>query len=194
MDLKITPTELLEYQFCPRFIYFMNVLKIPQNEERRYKVQKGREIHAKRLQQNKDYLWKKIGARSRQTEVYLISKKYHLRGIIDEVVTLADDTLAPIDYKYAVYPDYVYKSHKTQIICYCMMIEDVFAKEVKEGYIFYIREGNKQVTVPYSESNKNKVLKDIEALLEIVQLEKIPGPTAVIARCVDCTYKNICVR
>ena len=192
--MKITPTEILEYHFCPRFIYFMNVLKIPQNEDRRYKVQKGREIHEKRLQQNKEYLWKKIGALSRQSNVYLISEKYHLRGIIDEVVTLSDDSLAPIDYKYAVYPGHIYKSHKTQILCYCLMIEDVFAKQVNEGYIFYIRDGNKQETVHFTESSKKELLTDIEDVLEIIQKEKIPKPTAVRARCVDCTYKNICVR
>ncbi len=194
MDLKITPTEILEYHFCPRFIYFMNVLKIPQNEDRRYKVQKGCEIHEKRLQQNKDYLWKKIGAISRQSNVYLISEKYHLRGIIDEVVTLNDNTLAPIDYKYAIYPGYVYKSHKTQIQCYCMLIEDVFAKSVNEGYIFYIRDGNKQEKVSFTESSKKKILNDVDAILEIIHREKIPKPTAVRARCVDCTYKNICAR
>lgn len=172
----------------------MNVLKIPQNEDRRYKVQKGREIHEKRLQQNKGYLWKKIGAVSRQSNVYLISEKYHLRGIIDEVVTLADDSFAPIDYKYAVYPEHIYKSHKTQILCYCMLIEDVFAKKVNEGYIFYIRDGNKQETVPFTDKTKGRILEDIDAILEIIGKEKIPRPTAVTARCVDCTYKNICVR
>lgn len=172
----------------------MNVLKIPQNEDRRYKVQKGREIHEKRLQQNKDYLWKKIGAVSRQSNVYLISNKYHLCGIIDEVVTLTDDTLAPIDYKYAIYPDFVYKSHKIQIACYCLLIEEVFAKNVQEGYIFYIRDGNKQVTVPFTSGLKEKTLNDVSIILDIIQNERIPKPTAVRARCVDCTYKNICVK
>ena len=31
----VTPSEILEYIWCPRFIYFMNVLMVPQFEDRR---------------------------------------------------------------------------------------------------------------------------------------------------------------
>lgn len=194
MDLKITPTELLEYHFCPRFIYFMNVLSIPQNEDRRYKVQKGREVHENRQKHNKDYLWKKIGAVKRERNVYLISNNYPLRGIVDEIVTLRDGSLAPVDYKYAVYPNFVYKSHRTQILCYCMLVEEVFACKVNQGYIFYIRDGNRQESVPYSNNSKDKIIADINKVLAIIQDERLPKPTSVRNRCIDCTYKNICVR
>ncbi len=191
--LKITPTELLEYYFCPRFIYFMNVLKIPQYEDRRYKVQKGREVHQERQKHNKDYLWKKVGAVARESNVYLISEKYHLHGLVDEIVTLKDDTLAPIDYKYSVYPRHVYRSHRTQILSYCLLLEDVYQRLVKCGFIFYIRDGNRQVKVLYDDRERIKVIKDIEAVLTIIQSEKIPERTINIEECRDCTYKNICI-
>lgn len=192
-SLKITPTELLEYYFCPRFIYFMNVLKIPQYEDRRYKVQKGREVHEERQSHNKDYLWKKVGAVARESNVFLISDKYHLRGVVDEVVTLADGSLAPIDYKYAIYPQFVYRSHKTQSLSYCLMLEDVFQKPVKCGFIFYIRDGNRQVKVDYTEKAKLKITMDINAVLSIIQSENIPDRSNNSNQCIDCTYKNICV-
>jgi CRISPR-associated exonuclease Cas4 len=194
MELKITPTELLEYYFCPRFIYFMDVLKIPQNEDRRYKVQKGKEIHEERQQHNKGYLWKKIGAVKRESDVYLLSEHYPLRGIVDEVVTLKDGSLAPVDYKFAVYPEFVYKSHKTQILCYCLLVEDVFDRKVNQGYIFYIRDGNRQVTLPFNEGSKRRIVEDINRVLGIIQNERMPKPTPVKSRCMDCTYKNICNR
>lgn len=194
MELKITPTELLEYHFCPRFIYFMNVLKIPQNEDRRYKVQKGKEIHEKRQQHNKEYLWKKIGAVERESDVYLVSENYPIRGIVDEVVTLKDGSLAPVDYKFAIYPEFIYKSHKTQLLCYCLLVEDVFDTKVNQGYIFYIREGNRQVMIPYDEISKKKIVEDVHNVLEIITNERMPKPTSVKNRCMDCTYKNICIR
>ena len=49
----ITPSEVIEYLYCPRFIYFMNCLSIPQHEEQRYKVLMGREIHEKKSKINK---------------------------------------------------------------------------------------------------------------------------------------------
>ena len=40
--LSITPSIVIEYLYCPRFIYFMKILNISQNEDRRFKVTKGR--------------------------------------------------------------------------------------------------------------------------------------------------------
>ncbi|MFK7978695.1 MAG: CRISPR-associated protein Cas4, partial [Saprospiraceae bacterium] len=42
---SITPSQIIEYLFCPRFTYFEYVLRIPQYEDRHYKVGRGREVH-----------------------------------------------------------------------------------------------------------------------------------------------------
>ncbi len=57
----ITATHLLEYLYCPRFIYFENVLDLPEHQEQKFKVQKGREIHKKIKKMNPDYLKKNLG-------------------------------------------------------------------------------------------------------------------------------------
>lgn len=191
--IKITPTEILEYLYCPRFIYFMNVLKISQYEDRRFKVQKGREVHERRQKENTDYVWKKIGAVERLSNIYLHSEQHHLRGIVDEVVRLADNSWAPLDFKYSIYPEFVYTTHKIQIISYCLMIEKFLDKPVKNGYIYYIRQGNRQVTVPYTRQSKRQLIEIIDTILDIIQREKMPLKTKVIQRCRDCTYKNICI-
>ena len=191
--MKITPTEVLEYNFCPRFIYFMNVLAIPQYEDRRFMVRRGLEEHQKRLERNKEYLWKKIGAVSRQTDVHLESETLGLRGIVDEILTLADGSMAPLDFKWAE-GDRLYRTHKLQIYCYALLIEEVFEKPVKNGYIFYIRNGFRQERVPFTAQARWQTKKDIEAVLEIINREKMPKPTPSRSRCADCTYKNICVR
>ena len=172
----------------------MDVLKIPQYEDRRYKVQKGLSIHDERKKHNKNYLWKKIGVVDRISDIYLISEKYHLRGLVDEAVILSDGGMAPVDYKYAEYPEYMYRSHKTQILCYCMLVEETYKTTVNSGYIFYIAGGSRQVKVDYTIKQKNLILRDIETILKIIQDEKIPSPTSQRNRCMDCTYKNICIR
>ena len=42
-EFSLTASHLLEYLFCPRFTYFEYVLDIPQHEERRFKVEVGRD-------------------------------------------------------------------------------------------------------------------------------------------------------
>ena len=75
MSILISPTDLLQYLYCPRFTYFFHSLEIPEHQEKRYKVQVGREIHEEKTQINKDYLRKKIGATAKEQEVYLSSEK-----------------------------------------------------------------------------------------------------------------------
>ena len=80
----LTPSHIIEYLYCPRFTYFEYVLGIPQHEEKYYKVMKGREVHDEKLEQNKNYLRKKIGVVSKHLDQYLTNT--WLRGKIDEAL------------------------------------------------------------------------------------------------------------
>lgn len=59
-EVFITVSDVMEYLFCPRFIYYMHCLGIPQHEERRYKVLKGRALHDAREKVNRNYIRKKL--------------------------------------------------------------------------------------------------------------------------------------
>ena len=93
----ITISDVLEYLFCPRFIYYMHCLDIPQHQELRFKVMKGREVHEKKLITNPEYLRKKLGVVKKEMNVFVASKQHHIKGIIDEVLILDDGTAAPFD-------------------------------------------------------------------------------------------------
>jgi len=82
-EYSLTASHLLEYLFCPRFIYFENYLDIPQHEEKRFKVQKGRTIHEDKMRVNPQYLRKKFGCIERKKSVYLSSTATGIRGIVD---------------------------------------------------------------------------------------------------------------
>ena len=67
--MKITPSQIIEYLFCPRFTYFEYVLRIPQKEDKYFKVMKGRDIHKKQSETNKKYMRKKpIGEPTNKTQ------------------------------------------------------------------------------------------------------------------------------
>lgn len=65
------PSQIIEYLYCPRYTFYEYVLRIPQNEEKFYKVMRGRELHDEKLERNKDYLRKKIGAKEKWLDQYL---------------------------------------------------------------------------------------------------------------------------
>ncbi len=190
--ISVTPSDIIEYLYCPRYIYFMYVLAIPQHEELYYKAMKGREIHEKKKRTNTDYLRKRLGVIDKKADVYLTGK--HLRGIIDEILFLEDGTAAPLDYKYAVYNERVYKTLQTQAHCYAKLITENFGKKVNTAYLVYIRSKNKLVEIPITEKGLAAVDKYISEIVEIIGENKFPKATTAKTKCMTCTYRNLCVK
>ncbi len=193
MTTLITPTDLLQYLYCPRFTYFFHVLSISEHQEKRFKVQKGRSVHAEKTKINKDYLRKKIGVKAKEQEVYLASEDLHLKGIVDEVLTLSDGTMAPLDYKFAEYSDRIFSTHKYQSLCYGLLIKANYGRDVKKGFVVYTRSCNKLIEVKFTEKYREKLKNIIQEMLVIIQKGFFPKKTKSRARCGDCTYRNICV-
>jgi len=192
-SVSITPSEILEYLFCPRFIYFMEVLKVPQHEEQRYKVQMGRDVHEQKTKINREYLRKKIGVDQKEISVYLSSESDHIRGIVDEVLTLNDGTMAPLEYKFAEYKKRLYKTYKTQLTLQAIMIEKNYGREVKRGYIVFTRSKNFLLEAVFRPSDFDSARRVVSEILQIVQTGYFPKKTPNKIKCIDCCYKNICV-
>lgn len=189
----ITPSEIIEYLYCPRFVYFMHCMNIPQHEDHRFKVLKGREVHKRRERENRDYLLKKIGVVKKEIGVYLASPSLRVRGIVDEVLTLTEGTMAPLDYKYTEPNEVVYRTHRVQVTLYGLMIEEAYGVPVKHGYVAYIRSGSQLYEVEIDSAARQEVKKVVDDIFRIIETGYHPKRTPYRVRCTDCCYKNICV-
>ena len=182
---------MLEYLYCPRFTYFEYVMDISQNEGQRFKVEKGRNIHEKVRKTNSEYLRKKIGVKDKKSDVYL-SSPLGIRGIVDEILFLNDDTAAPLDYKFAEYKQKLFKTYRFQLIFYARLIKDNYQVPVTRGFIIYTRSKNKLVEVPIHEKDFDELEIITKGILNVIQRCKYPQPTKYKQRCSDCCYRNIC--
>lgn len=191
--VMITPSEVIEHLFCPRFTYFMNCLKIPQHEELRYKVLKGRDLHSRREKENKEYLRKKIGCIDKELSVYVASPAARVRGVIDEVLTLSDESMAPLDYKYTEFRDYLFETHRVQSILYAMLIKEIYGRPVYKGYICYARDGATLKEVIYKPEDFEYAKAVVDDIFRVILKGYYPKRTRWPNRCIDCCYKNICV-
>lgn len=189
----ITPSEIIEHLFCPRYTFFLNCLNIPQHEELRYKVLKGRELHENREKTNINYLRKRLGCVKKEIAVYIASKKLGVRGIVDEVLYLSDGTLAPLDYKYAEGNNFIFRTHRVQSTIYALLIMENYGQTVKKGYICYVRGGNRIKEIIYNQNNFDFVRKVISEIFDIIIRGYYPKRTDFKNRCIDCCYRNICV-
>lgn len=188
----ITPSEVMEYLFCPRFVYYLNVMKIDQHEHRRALVNKGRDIHKLKLVENKDYLRKKIGVVDKALDVYMSSKKLKLVGKVDEVLFLNDGTAAPLDYKYAYWEDKIYKTLKYQQVLYSLLIMENFQTKVTRAFIVYIRSKNKLIELPINQKICDKAIIMLDEIFQIINESYYPKASKNQRKCEDCTYRNLC--
>lgn len=186
------PSQIIEFLYCPRYTYFEYVLRIPQFEDKFYKVERGRKMHDERLERNKSYLRKKIGVKEKWLDQYLGVEG--LRGKVDEVLWLEDGTYAPLDYKFAYWKDRVYDTYRQQLYCYAVLIEANFGGKVNKGFLVYTRSAHKLVEVEIGENAKDDILQSMERMLEIIEKNKFPKATKFKRRCVNCTYRNICIQ
>lgn len=189
---SLTPSHIIEYLYCPRYTYFEYVLCIPQNEDKYFKVQKGRNVHDLKLERNKDYLRKKIGATAKYQDQYLTNED--LRGKVDEVLLLEDGSMAPLDYKFAAYNDRIYDTYRQQLFCYAVLIEENYQKDVHKGFLVYTRSKNKLIEVEVTTKDKELIETSIQSLLSIIEHNTYPKATKYKRRCLNCTYRNICTK
>jgi len=172
----------------------MNCLKISQHEDKRYLVMKGRKIHEQKALINREYLRKKIGCIDKKIDVYMSSESLRLVGRIDEVLFFEKDSAAPLDYKYAEYREHVFKTHLIQQTCYALLIEEIFRKSVDKAFIVYVRSNNKLKELIISKKIKDQTIKLIDEIFDILNIDYFPKGTSSKNRCLDCTYRNICVK
>jgi CRISPR-associated exonuclease Cas4 len=191
---SITITQVLEHLFCPRFTYFEHVLAIPERQEKRWKVQKGREVHLERQKVNKSYLRKKLQVVKREFDVPLASDELRVRGVADEVLTFEDGSMGQFDYKFAKAPRKTYQTQRLQCVLYGMLIEKVYNCEVYRGYLCYTRENYKIVEVPITGRARSAAMESVNEVIDIIQNGFLPRATRQQQRCVDCCYQKICIR
>lgn len=191
-DVLLTPSDVLEHMFCGRFTYFERHLALPEFQERREKVQRGRALHAVREATNRSYLRKRLGVTEKRIDMSLVSPRHHLRGRIDEVLFFADGTAGPLDYKFAKDPGRVYATLRLQSAIYALLIREHFGLPVRRGYLVYTRSQKRVVEITYQPDDFHRIGQVVQEILRIVHHGTLPRRAAP-SHCVDCCYRRICV-
>lgn len=191
-DVLLTPSDVLEHLFCGRFTYFERYLQLPEFQERREKVRRGREVHKDKETTNRAYLRKRLGVTDKRIDVTLVSPRLHLRGRLDEVLFFADGTAGPLDYKFAKYPGQVYTTLRMQSAIYGLLIAEHYQVPVRRGYLVYTRSRNHVEEIVYTQEDFHRLGEIVQEMLAVIQSGRLPK-RAPPKRCVDCCYRFICV-
>ncbi len=175
--IPLTVSHILEHLYCPRFTYFEHVLGIAEHQERRALVMKGRAVHEERKKINPNYLRKKLGVVERRFDVPMASRALGVRGAVDEVLTLADGSMAPFDYKFAEEPGRVYHNQKMQSALYGLLIQETFGVPVRTGFLCYVRSKHRLVRMEHDEADYEEARQILKEVLTIIQTGLFPRAT-----------------
>jgi CRISPR-associated exonuclease Cas4 len=189
---RLTATELLEYAYCPRFVYYENCLEIPEHQEQHFKVQKGREVHEEKQGRNLSYLRKKLGCTGREIAPVLFGQNGLWRGHPDEVLFLEDGTAAPLDYKWSEWKGRVFLSYRLQLTYYAVLIEETWDMSVAKGALIYVRSKNKLVEQPLGKKERGELEEAVEAIVRIRDEGWFPQGTTRRSSCRQCCYQKLC--
>lgn len=186
----LTATDLMNYLYDPRIIYFIHVLKVPQatttKELEGRKKYEDFEVKSKR---NK--IIKELPYLPKMYDLYLSSAKHRILTKVDCIaVDKKKNEAYPIQVKYSLKPRTLYRTQKFQLIMEAMLVEEELGYKVPYGFIKFLRSGD-FVKVKITEVLKEELIEIFSEIESIIQSEKLPKGTKDKKKAIDNCYRNI---
>ncbi|MBZ4687471.1 MAG: CRISPR-associated protein Cas4 [Clostridiales bacterium] len=187
-EIKLRVGDIKQYLYCPRVIYFHHVCPVP----RKYtgKMEQGQEEHTEleKLEKRRKLKRYKLGEGERIFHTSLYSERLGLEGKLDLHI-MQQDQIYPVEIKYT--HGKAYLNHKYQVIAYAMLLEEIYRKPVRYGFLYFIpREIIYEVAV--TPNARKFVLEIMEKIRNIIKNESMPPPPRKSRRCTDCEFRKWC--
>jgi len=186
--LEITVTDIKQYIYCQRIIYFTYCM--PVEVTKTYKMKFGKEEHDRAEELEKRRTLQRYGLEDgeKRYSVRLDSKRLGLRGKLDLLVVNKKEYV-PIELKYSSREPGLH--HKYQLTAYVLLVEEEFKTSVRRGIIHLIP-SKESFEVKITPNLRRKAKGLIEEIRELVTLERMPDPVRERGKCKDCEYQNFC--
>jgi CRISPR-associated exonuclease Cas4 len=187
-EFELTVTDLKQWVYCPRIPYYHHVM--PVEIARTYKMQRGRDVEAAVEAMEKRRGFRRYGLErgERRFGVWLHSAALELSGKLDLLI-ITEDACYPVDFKDT--EGGVRYNHRIQLAAYTMIVEENLARPVPFAFV-YLVPSRELVTVPVGVKEREAVTRAVVEMRQVVEQEKMPGPTPIRARCTACEFRNYC--
>ena len=145
------------------------------------------------IEKNKIYgqeLWEKLTPKI-ESELKITSEALGLKGVIDQI-EIYPEGFVPVELKTGKSPkDGIWPSHKIQLICYALLLEEKFKTKVKEGFVHYLDTKQKKHIAlnPFMILEVKELIKKVNSMLSSV---KIPDFEKNQNKCINCGIKEDC--
>lgn len=183
------PVHLIrQYLFCPRVVYFLEVLSIP--KEVPIWVKEG-EVHHK----NQETLFKRrtmirfsLENAEFKQNVNLYHEHLDFHGLCDALI-ITNDSVFPVEIK--LHGDKPTKSQKMQLIAYGILAEKIYNKKFNMGFICFDKKA-KTIPIELTTNIRNDFFNLVDEIIDLIKDGKLPNSNAEDEKCTQCEFLNYC--
>lgn len=185
--LKLRVSDLKQYIYCPRVVYFTYVCPVEKKLTR--KMVYGSEAHLEldRLEKRRTFKRYNFKEGERKFHTSLYSPRLGLEGRLDMHI-VAGKEIFPVEFKHSAHSPSL--NHKYQLVAYAMLLEDVYNKPVRYGFIC----NTSGLVVPLEITPNSRVFvkEMLEKMRLLVSSESMPKRASHKTKCIDCEFHNFC--
>lgn len=183
------PIHLIrQYLFCPRVVYFLEVLNIPKVSP--IWVKEGEVYHKKQAELFKRRTLVRFGLENAEfkSNINLSNEELKFYGICDGLI-ISDTHIYPVEIK--LHGDKPTKAQKMQLIAYGILAEKKFAKTFDLGFVLYEKNA-KTIPIMVNKEDKQEVIKKVDEIIDMILEAKLPYSSADDEKCTQCEFENYC--
>jgi CRISPR-associated exonuclease Cas4 len=188
----LTVSDIVQYYYCPRKVYFLKVLGVPISVRR--KMEYGKETHEKerrRLTEREQvYGFDREDVAEVLEGLQIEDVDLGLRGKVDVTLRLKNGEIVPVDAKLTDNV-LVQRQHRKQLHAYALLLDNMFKTRVTKGIIYFAQQ-KKAVAIEISESDKAELRRDIQRIEKIITGEHLPRGAST-EKCGYCETRQYCV-
>ena len=189
MTLHLTVTDIKQYFYCPRILFYTYCLPVPRPVS--YKMEEGQDQHVHEAELERRRSLRVYGLQQGKCHfnVALYSPTLALSGRLDMLILTADEAI-PVEYKFT-YRRRPQRNHCYQLAAYALLVEEAWQRAVQRGF-FYLIPRRRASQVMIHKVWRRRVLNILQDIREMVSTEGMPPPTRQRGRCIDCEYRLYC--
>jgi CRISPR-associated exonuclease Cas4 len=184
-----TVTDLKQYQYCPRIIYFTYVQPVPRRITRLMEFGEMRHLEMERLEPRRVVSKYGLDEGEKVFRELLRSEKLGLTGKLDLAIHTRE-TIYPVEFKFTL-EQQPRANYISQLAAYAMLLEEGYHQTVELGF-FYLIPLKKIVSIAIKEDDKTKVTGSVAKMRSLIETETFPPATRDQGKCIDCEWRNFC--
>jgi len=184
----ITISDLKQYLYCPRIIYWRIVQ--PVNVAPTFKMKWGKKKHEKEKIKEVRRKINRYGVPEGERFFELSLDDGFLSGKIDMAIHKTDpEEWIPVEFKFT--RDKYRLNHIVQLLGYAALLENNYGTTVRKGFLLYPRLG-KLEKIDISSKDMKKVYSTVEGVRKIIVNQEFPEGSKNLKRCNECEYLLFC--